>query len=264
MVAVDAATRAALAVVPRQRGNERVAVAGHIVVIELVYTADAVANNGGALRVLGSHVDYNLNRNIAGRGSPFQRIGLHVLPQARELSNVALAVHSELAFQCRSRTLGGVGHRRVRRFVPHIESLHFHRFAGFRIHRFGHIGQAESRFGINQERQRGVSQHMLAVVQLFIQDVLSHAEEERRIGTSAQANPLIRLAGRRTKTRIEANDLRTRFLGIHHGASPSQARLNQIAICHQHHRSLIPLPDGVLSEQTDPWRKCLKLAVALT
>ena len=140
VVAVDAATSAALAIVARQRSDERVAVTGHVVVAELVDAAHAVVYDGGAGRILLGHIGHHLGGNVAGLSGPFQGIGLHVLAKARELGHIALAVYGELAFQRRDRTLGGMGHCRVRRFVPHIKGLQLHRLAGFRIGARHHVG----------------------------------------------------------------------------------------------------------------------------
>ena len=52
MVAVDAAAGAATAVIVREGGDERVAVAGHVVVPELVDAAHSVADDRRAFSVV--------------------------------------------------------------------------------------------------------------------------------------------------------------------------------------------------------------------
>lgn len=103
--------------------------------------AHAVVYDGRGRRILLGHIGHHLGGDIAGLSGPFQGIGLHVLAKARELGHVALAVYGELAFQRRDRALGGMGHCRVRRFVPHIKGLQLHRLAGFRIGARHHVGK---------------------------------------------------------------------------------------------------------------------------
>ena len=260
---MSAAAGAALAVVARERGDERVAVAGDVVVAELVDAAHAVIDDGGAGRVLGGHIGHHIGGNVAGGGGPLQGVGLHVLPQARELGEVALAVNGELAFQGGRDTLGLLGHRRVRVLVPHVEGLQLHRLAGLGVGARRHVHQARTRFRIDEERQRRVGEHVLAIEQVLVQDVLRHAEEERRVGAGPQVHPLVGLARRGAEARVQADELRARLLRVQHTARPGEARLHQVRVGQNDHGSLGPLPYGVLREHADPGREGHDLPVAL-
>ena len=71
---------------------------------------------------------------------------------------------------------------------------------------------------------------MLAIEQLLVQDVLRHAKEERRVGAGTQVHPLIGLARRGAEARVEADELRARFLGVKHAARPGETRFHQIGV----------------------------------
>ena len=104
---------------------------------------------------------------------------------------------------------------------------------------------------------------MLLVIELVVQDVLGHAQEERGVGACTQVHPHVGLARGGAETRVEAHELRAGLLRIEHATRPHHARLHQVAVRQDDHVRLRPLPHVVEREHTRPG-KGLALAIALT
>ena len=156
VVMVDAATGAALAIVAGKRSDKGVAVTSHVVIAELVDAADAIADDRRPLRVLGSHVGYQLRIDAARFRGPLERVFLGVFHQARELGHALAAINCEGALKLRLHARRIVGYSALACAVPHEGNLDRGFFTSlFVLHRM-RLADNLAGLGVDEERERSM------------------------------------------------------------------------------------------------------------
>ena len=236
--------------------------AGDVVVGEFIDTAHAIADDRRTLCILARHLGDSIGRHTSNALGPVERVVGHLLLEQVILGDILHTVHREGAFERRLRARRIMQHSRTRCAVPHIRGFHLLRLASFLIHCIVHLAEHLTGVRVHKEGERRVRQHVLAIAQVVVQQVLHHSQEKRRVGTRAQPNPLVCLACRCRETRVEYDDLCASSLSIKESARPHHARFQHVAVGHKHHVSLLPLPYGVEREHARPAER-LTLTVAL-
>ena len=80
--------------------------------------------------------------------------------------------------------------------------------------------------------------------------MVDHGQEQSRVGAGLDVDPLVGLGCGGGVTRIDANNLGSRFLGIQETAGPHHASLQNVAIHVQNHVGVFPVPDGIRAKGT--------------
>ena len=66
------------------------------------------------------------------------------------------------------------------------------------------------------------------IIELVVEDVADHAQEQRSIGTDLDGDPLIGFASRRGEVRVDADHARTGLLSLIQAASGGKRRLAEV------------------------------------